>query len=629
MRRMLSGVAAMGLLASLGVLVSSSPAAAAVTATSSGTVISVSVTGAAQVGFSCNGSNQAVAGGVVSSPPVLCSAVTQFTITGDGGAQRILGEDLLGAAFTANPKLVATLGDGADRLTETDRADAVDMGLGDDLVFLSPGGLPNTVIDLGAGDADAAFFNGTDQSDTIAASSASSTVAVSVTNSAGGSTRSAVNAEELRLQGREGNDTITTASVSAGSTIESVLAFGSVGNDTLTSGPTPAFLSGDEGTNTFNGGSADDRYISASDTDVINAGSGGTDTLVDDTNGRSGRRTVGGAALKSYVQIQRNCDAQTRVRPGSGTSIDVISSLCRPGIQTLPNTVTDINIVFDDPVADRALADIVLSGPRSFNIEGGSALNDVVDLTIPSGTWTVIPGSGVTTIDPTNPAYGSITVKGSNKISVHGPWSSANQSFAHRIIRDLLFRLPTTTERNALTNALNAGTTTRAGKVAEIMDTDEYRGLDVDRVFVRFLKRAADSGGRSYWINALGDGRSLQKFRAQLFGSNEYYSKAGSTANGFVRAAYFDVLGRLPDAAGETYWTNKILSGTERGAVANAFLASTEARRAIVKDQFQRFALRLPTTTESEQWVDTLASGTGELQLIAFLAASGAYLDAD
>ncbi|MCU1369801.1 MAG: Hemolysin-type calcium-binding protein [Ilumatobacteraceae bacterium] len=126
--------------------------------------------------------------------------------------------------------------------------------------------------------------------------------------------------------------------------------------------------------------------------------------------------------------------------------------------------------------------------------------------------------------------------------------------------------------------------------------------------------------------NSLQNGKSLRQFRAQLFGSNEYFTKAGGTNARFVVKAYEDVLGRAPDAAGQTYWTNKIDDGTERGLVARQFLSSPEARRSIVKDQFLRFLDRYPTPAETDTWVAALgSSSSGEQDLIAFLGASSAY----
>ena len=158
------------------------------------------------------------------------------------------------------------------------------------------------------------------------------------------------------------------------------------------------------------------------------------------------------------------------------------------------------------------------------------------------------------------------------------------------------------------------------------MDSDEFRGPDVDRVFRRFLEREADPGGRSYWVDALRAGRSLRIFRAQLFGSNEYFTKAGGTNAAFVERAYEDVLGRLPDTAGRNYWIGRIEAGVGRGSVANAFLVSSEARRFLVREQFLRFLDREPTTSERDAWMEVVRTQPGgEQALISFLAGSTAY----
>jgi hypothetical protein len=199
-------------------------------------------------------------------------------------------------------------------------------------------------------------------------------------------------------------------------------------------------------------------------------------------------------------------------------------------------------------------------------------------------------------------------------------------SFAHRVTRDLLFRFATPEARQLLADQLEAGAKTRAQAVDELMDTDEYRALDVNRTFAKYLRRPADPSGRVYWINSLADGKPLWRFRAQLIGSSEYFTKAGGTNAKYMVRAYADVMGRAPDPSGQAYWTNKLDRGADRGSVALQFLSSTEARRNIVKDQFLRFLDRSPTTAEADAWIATLGSSpSGEQDLIAFLAASTSY----
>ncbi|HEV7719937.1 MAG TPA: hypothetical protein VGO60_01565, partial [Iamia sp.] len=60
---------------------------------------------------------------------------------------------------------------------------------------------------------------------------------------------------------------------------------------------------------------------------------------------------------------------------------------------------------------------------------------------------------------------------------------------------------------------------------------------------------------------------------------------------------------------------------------ADRFLNTPEARGVVIADQFLRFADRAPTRAELTTWNTALSSSTadGEVALIRFLAASGAY----
>ncbi len=92
--------------------------------------------------------------------------------------------------------------------------------------------------------------------------------------------------------------------------------------------------------------------------------------------------------------------------------------------------------------------------------------------------------------------------------------------------------------------------------------------------------------------------------------------------------AYADVLGRAPDPSGQTYWTNKLNNGADRGSVALQFIDSPEARRRVVDDQFLRFLDSLPNAEEQASWVAALPSVNGEQALIVALVSSTEYTNA-
>ena len=607
------------------VAVTAEPAGATVTFLSVGTRLDATVTGNTTVSFACSSGKLKVASAVSTMP---CSTVNEVDVIGDASSQIVLGDELNAAVFAAHPHLEVTLGAGHDTATGTARADSFTMGGDADTVTISATSAADTLVDLGGGN-DTLDVVGTALADTITATSTNANGKVGVTNSGGTRTTNATSIENLTLEGGNGNDTLTSAGVSNASNIDRVELDGDLGNDTLTAGPTGSYEYGGNGSNVFDGGTGPDQFTTTSDTDVIHRHtSGSDDQIIDSANPRSGGRTIDGQTFSSYTQIDTGCDAQVRLRPGTSTGHVVTSALCRPGIATLDPFVDPITVdlATGETTDNRGLVDVDITGRIGFVVHGDAQQDDLVDVTISTGSWTTsgsVPGS--ITVTPTTPLLGVVAATSIGAISIHNPWTNANQGFAHRVIRDLEFRFPGAAERDAIRDSLANHTKTRPQVISSLMDTDLYRGLDVDRVFVKFLHRTADPSGRTFWINGLRNGKGLRKFRAQLFGGNEYFTKAGGTNAAFVDHAYADVLGRLPDPSGRAYWLHKLNTGTERGLVANAFLSSTDARRQIVKDEFLRFVLRFPTTAEEDQWIPTLQEVQGEPTLIAFLAASGAY----
>ncbi|MCU1369778.1 MAG: hypothetical protein JWO77_972 [Ilumatobacteraceae bacterium] len=604
------------------------PASAAVAATTSGTTVTVTATGNVSVGIGCSLGHVSV-NGTVAQPSLLCSSVSKVTVNGDIGNQAVMGRDLNNTVFSANPKLFVALGDGADTVVESDNADTLDLGPGADTLLLESGGAHDTALTLGAG-TDLLRVWGSLEEETISVSSMNADVSV-VTSTSGGPALDAVaSVESVQVESYTGDDTLAASGVTDGSNLTSIFFYAGDGDDTITASAfKPTYAVGGTGTNTYNGSSAKDTFESNSNTDVIKLAGGADNFVTDRLSLRSGGRTLTGSGSTDRHRTELDgSDTTTRVRPGANANTAMITnSLNRTGQQLLPANFDRIELDYAvGAEKDRALID-VRAVHQSVTVFGDEQDNDVLDITIPTGAWTEnIVAGGTSTVNPVDPAYGSIIMNNTGAISVHGAWTNIYEGFGHRVIRDLQFRIAGDSERLTIRNNLAGSTTTRPKIITGLMDTDLYRGLDVDRTFVDYLDRQADPSGRTYWINSLHSGKSLVKFRAQLFGSNEYFTKAGGTNAQYMVAAYADVLGRKPDPSGQAYWTKKLNNGAERGQVALQFLASTEARRNIVRDQFLRFLDRQPTDGEITTWVSTLGSSTqGEQQLIAFLAASNEY----
>lgn len=87
----------------------------------------------------------------------------------------------------------------------------------------------------------------------------------------------------------------------------------------------------------------------------------------------------------------------------------------------------------------------------------------------------------------------------------------------------------------------------------------------VAELYAAFFNRAPDAAGFAYWLKQLDLGNITLKQMAADWSTSQAETAAKYPANmavsDFVDAIYNNVLGRVPDAAGKTYWTNSLATG--------------------------------------------------------------------
>ncbi len=113
------------------------------------------------------------------------------------------------------------------------------------------------------------------------------------------------------------------------------------------------------------------------------------------------------------------------------------------------------------------------------------------------------------------------------------------------------------------------------------LSTPNYDTLNITRLYVALFNNAPDAAGMTYWRNRLAAGETLIDIADAMFTSNA----ARPTYPGWMlssdiaRAFYISVLGRLPDIDGWGYWTNQ-LDSQGAGAVIvqliNAVVTNTD-----------------------------------------------------
>ena len=142
------------------------------------------------------------------------------------------------------------------------------------------------------------------------------------------------------------------------------------------------------------------------------------------------------------------------------------------------------------------------------------------------------------------------------------------------------------------------------------------------------LGRPPDPAGLEFWkstaarlpVLGAGPGETWRVMALQFYASAEFAALA-TTDGQFVSSIYRTVYGREPDAAGLSYWTDKIAVGLPRDAVLTAFLFApefdavirnlfgdvpTRAEVAMVVDFYRGFFDRLPDDAGLVYWRDRL-----------------------
>jgi hypothetical protein len=189
---------------------------------------------------------------------------------------------------------------------------------------------------------------------------------------------------------------------------------------------------------------------------------------------------------------------------------------------------------------------------------------------------------------------------------------SDERAFVQTLYNQILGRSGTLAELDPWVSLLGAQGQTAV--VNGITKSAEALGRVVDQLYLRFLGRESDAGGRSGWIGSLQGGGTLEAVESLFLTSPEYISHINTD---FVQSLYLNILGR-PGSPGElSQWNNNFqaaggLTGIANfqaagglTGIANAFVHSTENRLNTLRSDFQTLLHRTPTNTELTPLVNT------------------------
>ncbi len=90
-----------------------------------------------------------------------------------------------------------------------------------------------------------------------------------------------------------------------------------------------------------------------------------------------------------------------------------------------------------------------------------------------------------------------------------------------------------------------------------VYSAERFSG-EVNLAYRAILGRAPDVAGKAAWVARLRAGQTTADLLGGLLGSAEAYSRAGSSAKGWVVYAFAALVGKSPTAAQLTSWTAKV-----------------------------------------------------------------------
>ncbi len=237
---------------------------------------------------------------------------------------------------------------------------------------------------------------------------------------------------------------------------------------------------------------------------------------------------------------------------------------------------------------------------------------DSVTMTVEAEGLT--PGVSTVRSEATSPIVSGVTRVESEVEVIRA--ATENDAYVAAVFNDLLGRDPSPFELDRWVTRLERGTSTRLQFTTALTNTDEWRGLVVDRFYDQILDRPPTAGERATQIDRLDAGLAEKTLVGRLAGSGEFFTAAGGTNDGFVDLLFDRLLGRDPSAAEVDALVARIDGGTSRRTVATSVYQRLESRNLRVEALYDQYLHHPPSAarrahfaeklkTQSDTWVTT------------------------
>lgn len=191
------------------------------------------------------------------------------------------------------------------------------------------------------------------------------------------------------------------------------------------------------------------------------------------------------------------------------------------------------------------------------------------------------------------------------------------------LYQDLLGRSVDGTGLDAWSASL-AGGGDQAGLVHALTDSEEYIRLRITEAYQDALGRAPDPGGMAYWYDRIrARTATVDDVERRFYDSDEYVTRGGGTAAGYVSLLYQTMFDRPASAEEAPFWTG-YMQTRGRAATVDAIWFSLEAAVFRAGGYYEVFLDREPDAAGALNW-GTVLLAHGEGAVRAGIAGSEEY----
>ncbi|HJZ56966.1 MAG TPA: DUF4214 domain-containing protein, partial [Gemmataceae bacterium] len=202
------------------------------------------------------------------------------------------------------------------------------------------------------------------------------------------------------------------------------------------------------------------------------------------------------------------------------------------------------------------------------------------------------------------------TFTGLNAVTADAELASQSQAFVAQLYLDLLHRDADAGGLANFTAMLDQGASPDL-VVQSLLASPEYKTAVVNELYLRYLGRPVDPAGLQNAlpflnVGVFGGGGEVA-LAAMLLNSQEFFTRAGGTNEGFLRAVYLTVLDREITPVELSNRLQLLAAGVPRSSLILGIINSVEFRTDVVMDTYETYLHRPVDPAGLANWVTQLS----------------------